>query len=154
MKRVINGMTYNTDTATKLAQKTWESPFGRTGAKGVRTLYQTKGGAFFLFEENTEGIWNERAGEYEVKTTCAFIPINRKYAEEWILEGKEAKIFNNPFGDPPEAAADASTGETMLVRMPPALKRQIEEAAKANDVSMNAFMLRCIEACMRERTAG
>jgi hypothetical protein len=42
MKRIINGMTYNTDTATRLAQKTWESPFGRTGAKGVRTLYQTK----------------------------------------------------------------------------------------------------------------
>jgi predicted HicB family RNase H-like nuclease len=89
-----------------------------------------------------------------VKTTYAFIPINRKYAEEWILEGKEAKIFNNSFGDPPEAAADSSTGETMLLRMPSALKRRIEEAAKADDVSMNAFMLRCIESCLRERTAG
>ena len=51
MKRIVDGLTYNTDTSTLLAKAEWEfnnqfSPY--YGAECGGQLYQTRGGAFFL----------------------------------------------------------------------------------------------------------
>ena len=50
--------------------------------------------------------------------------------------------------DPPEAEAEAEAGATIYIRVPAALKRRVDEAAKAEGVSGNLWAMRCIERCL------
>src|SRR4029077_5733190 len=50
MKRIIDGVTYNTDTSTRLAQSEYETEYSHEEKSCIGTLYQTRGGAFFVHE--------------------------------------------------------------------------------------------------------
>ncbi len=60
----------------------------------------------------------------------------------------DVEIFRNPFEDPPEAEAEAKPGATIYIRVPASLKRSVDEAAKAADVSGNVWAMRCVERCL------
>ena len=143
MKRIVNGVTYNTDTSTRLAQASWE----QDGEQFVGTLYQTRGGAFFVDEENTSQVWNESERAYEEKKRNSFLPLSPDGAHKWLLEG-DVEIFSNPFDDPPEATAEAEPGATIYVRVPASLKRRVDEAASKDGVSGNVWAMRCLERCL------
>jgi predicted HicB family RNase H-like nuclease len=142
MKRIINGATYNTDASVRLARSEWEDDGQVTG-----TLYQTRGGAFFVVEEFTNKQWCEGEGRYTSEPKYHFQTLSREDANEWLLEG-EVEIFHNPFEDMPEAAADDHDGATLYVRVPASLKRSADEAAREVKVSTNAWAMRCIERCL------
>ncbi len=143
MKRIVNGVTYNTDTSTRLAQASWE----RDDEQFVGTLYQTRGGAFFVDEEITSQVWNESERAHEAKVWHAFEPLSPKDAHKWLLEG-DVEIFSNPFDDPPEASAEAEPGATIYIRVPASLKRRVDEAARKDGVSGNVWAMRCLERCL------
>jgi hypothetical protein len=145
MKRIVNGVTYNTATATALARSECTGDDGPVQA----TLYQTRGGAFFVDYEITREVWNEREQEHQTKITNTFEPLSREKAHEWILEG-DIEIFNNPFDDPPEATAEADPGATIYIRVPASLKRNVDDAAKAAKTSGNVWAMRCVEKCLKE----
>jgi hypothetical protein len=142
MKRIVNGVTYNTDTSTALARCTWE--LEDTTAEG--TLYQTRGGAFFVDEEETRLIWNERRQERQTKVTNTFIPMSAEQAQKWMMEG-EVEVFRNPFEDPPEATAESEPAATLYMRVAPALKKQVDEFAAESGLSTNSLATRCMERC-------
>jgi hypothetical protein len=50
-------------------------------------------------------------------------------AQKWMMEG-EVEVIDNPFEDPPEAAEEVETGSTVYVRVPPSLKRSIDQEAR------------------------
>ena len=149
MKRIVNGVTYDTETATKLAQAEWEEGGGDiiTG-----TLYQTRGGAFFAYKEISSKVWSHRARGHITKVRHECEPLSPEDAHKWLLEG-DVEIFANPFDDPPEATAEAEPGATIYIRVPASLKRRVEQAAEKENVSGNAWAMRCIESCLLKQGA-
>jgi hypothetical protein len=146
MKRIINGVTYNTDASVRLARSEWEEDDGQV----TGTLYQTRGGAFFVVEEFTSKQWSEGEGRYTYERKYRWQTLSREDANAWLLEG-EVDIFHNPFNELPEAIADDHDGATLYVRVPASLKRSVDEAASEAKVSSNTWAMRCIESCLDKR---
>jgi predicted HicB family RNase H-like nuclease len=143
MKRIVNGVTYNTATSTRLAECRWS----RDDDEIFGTLYQTRGGAFFADEEITRQIWNEDERTHQREMRHSFEPLSPEGAHKWLLDG-DVEIFSNPFDDPPEATAEAESGATIYIRVPASLKRAVDDAAKAAKVSGNVWAMRCLEKCL------
>jgi hypothetical protein len=51
MKRLIDGVSYNTDTATLLARSDYEGDWNNNTCPVEGELFQTRGGAFFIVEK-------------------------------------------------------------------------------------------------------
>ena len=85
MKRIIDGVTYNTDTSTRLAQSEYETEYNHESKPCIGTLYQTRGAAFFVHEainigwvdELQEEIWRNR-----------FIALSESEAQKWLMTGE------------------------------------------------------------------
>jgi predicted HicB family RNase H-like nuclease len=148
MKRIIDGMTYNTDTSTRIAEAKWEDD----GVSHDGVLYQTRGGAFFVDYETVKQVWNQRNEQHEERIEHTFEPMSQEEAHKWMLEG-DVEIFNNPFEDPPEAASEGEAGATLYLRVPASLKRRVDDAAKFESLSGNAWMMRCLERCLEDVAA-
>jgi predicted HicB family RNase H-like nuclease len=149
MKRIVDGVTYNTDTATRLARSVWEDT---PGEEVTGILYQTRGGAFFVHTYAEKEVWIERIGGTEKREVSQFEPLSAKDAHEWIMTG-EVEVFSNPFEDPPEATAEPEPGATIYIRVPMALKKSVDEAARAASVSSNVWAMRCLERCVATQKA-
>jgi hypothetical protein len=55
--------------------------------------------------------------------------LSAKDAETWIMTGS-VEVFHNPFGEPPEAEAEDQPAATIYMRVPPSLKRRVDEAGR------------------------
>jgi hypothetical protein len=78
--------------------------------------------------------------------------------DQWLPDGAvdgEVKVFSNPFEDPPEATAEPEPGATIYIRVPMALKRSVDEAARAANLSSNVWVMRscCAMAPTSDTTA-
>lgn len=111
------------------------------------TLYQTRGGAYFVHEARTKERWIERDREYVEKVDHTFQPLSPEEAQKWMMTG-EVEVFHSPFEDPPEATAEPEPGATLYVRMPASLKSRIDEAARQQGLSANVWAMRCLERCV------
>jgi predicted HicB family RNase H-like nuclease len=145
MKRIVNGVTYNTETSTRLARRRFQR--STEAEKLIETLYQTRGGAFFIVERRKTVQWDEREKESVDRVERTFRPASSDEARRWMLVG-EVHVFRNPFGDPPEAAAEAEPGATIYIRVPATLKRDADNAAQKQKLSGNVWAMRCIESCL------
>jgi predicted HicB family RNase H-like nuclease len=152
MKKIIDGVTYNTATSTTLAVSRWRDEHRNTDNEA--TLYVTRLGAYFLDiattgyrrEQYEDGyIWAEKEATHD------FEPMTADDAQKWLMESK-ADIHYNPFGDTPEAAAETGTAASVYLRIPAALKEQIDAAAKAAGQSRNEWAIRCFEGCVSRPT--
>ncbi len=158
MKRIIKGVTYNTDTGTKLAESSSSEGFEVGGDPenyheriNTVTLYQTRGGAYFHTEEFFNVKDPHGDGYEEYGRGSALYPIETDDAHNFIVSNSgEVDVFHNPFGDPPEAEGDhkPQTEATIYARVPASLKARIEEAADSVDLSMNSYVIRCLEKCL------
>ncbi len=132
-KRIIDGKTYNTETATLIAGRdTDERQFTYCDY-----LYQTRFGAFFRYT-SLDGA-NE--DDYE-----RIIPMTPEDARKWLEENYsyEPELIERYFGEMPEAGA----GEVKFtLRMPESLRNRLAARAVANKQSLNAWMVRCLEGC-------
>jgi predicted HicB family RNase H-like nuclease len=127
MKRIIDGVTYNTATAVKIAHS-------RKGNDRYdhATMFQTRKGAFFFCLHSSE----KKAGHLQVgyEDHEKFL----EYADE---------VYINPFSSPP---AEAQREVAIFVRAPESLKRSVERAAQEQGVSVNHLTVRCLEKCLSE----
>jgi hypothetical protein len=130
MKRIIDGKTYNTDTATLVA-RSW-------GNDMREDLYVTRGGAFFV--RITE------PGEAD-----RLSPMDRERVDEWLGAGEIELLDNTIFAEPEEAAEEREPEATIYVRVPRSLKGRIEAEAKDDELSVNAWVMRCVERCAGRR---
>ena len=145
MKRIVDGVTYNTETSS-LARKASDSRRGPIREIGRDPLSNT-GGAFFIVERRETVEWNKSEQEAELRVRRTFVPVSAERAQSWMLEG-EVHVFRNPFGDPPEAIAEAKPGATIYIRVPATLKRAADAAASEQKLSGNVWAMRCIERCL------
>jgi hypothetical protein len=142
MKRVIDGKTYNTDTAAKVARYEYVDP---DDYETEATVYVTAGGAFFVVHE-----W-----EVDGKPKVYFEETTRERIAT-LLAGSKRHVDNIEVIDekvlepPPEAAAETESSATVYVRVPASLKRRVDESAAEAKLSGNAYMLRCMESCLKD----
>jgi len=144
MKRIINGLTYNTATSTLLARAEWQvsDPFDpHDGRERQAELYQTRGGAFFLAITTEIPADSDRDARQKVE----FEVMTDGQAREWMLGENDVEVFKNPFEDPPEAGAEQEPGTTIYLRVPPALKKAVADAAEIAGISLNEWAIRCFE---------
>jgi hypothetical protein len=152
MKRVINGVSYNDRTATLVAKNSWEESGGLV--KYTSLLYQTRGGAFFLHNHKREREWSQEDDAYRIEEIDSFEPMTRNEAHNWVLEGDDIELIDDRIFDAvPEATAETPAGATLFIRLPTSLKERIEADAKARGLSVNAAVMRCLEACLSKDSA-
>lgn len=135
-KRIIDGKTYNTETATQIAgwdQDEHQYTYGNY-------LFQTRHGAFFRY------ISLDGASEDDYER---IIPLSPDEARKWLEEtvSWDPDLIEKFFGEMPEAGS----GEVKFtLRMPESLRARLAEKAEANKQSLNAWMVRCLETCAGE----
>lgn len=134
-KRIIDGKTYNTETATQ--HYGWADPNDDVPYESGTALYQTRFGAFFLysfFENMGEDDWEK------------IEPMTPDQAQAWLEEHAawDTGLIERLFGEMPEAG---SAEVRYTLRMPESLRDRLAERAKANDQSLNAWIIRCLESC-------
>lgn len=135
VKRIIDGKTYNTETATQLGG--WADGESRTYGD---YLYQTRFGAFFRYT------FLDGADEDDHDTIT---PLTPDEAQKWLEEKMSwnPNLIESLFGEMPEGGA----GEVKFtLRMPESLRDRLAARAKENTQSLNAWMVRCLEQCAGE----
>ena len=130
-KRIIDGKTYNTETATQIAG--WsgdDGPYERGSF-----LYQTRFGAFFAYE------YLDGSGEDDFER---MEPLTPEQARAWLEKNAsyDVALIERLFGEMPE---DGSGETKFTLRMPDSLRDRLAERAKANRQSLNAWIVRCLE---------
>lgn len=75
MKRIVNGVTYNTDLVTIIGRSVWDDE----EFSNESTLYVTRGGAYFVVFSEEKKVWSERDHEYQ---TRELVTVHPKSAEE------------------------------------------------------------------------
>jgi len=130
-KRIIEGKTYNTETATQLGY--WDG----ADTPLVQALYQTRHGAFFLYSlDETKHTSDPR---YEQIT-----PREPHEAQKWMEQYCSAEALERVFGEMPEAG---ETEARFTLRLPETLRKRLAALAEERRQSLNAWILRCLEAC-------
>jgi predicted HicB family RNase H-like nuclease len=158
MKRVIDGVTYNTDTATLIARAEEDRDFNQYSNEPAVSLeiglYQTRGGAFFL-HTSTETSRQNAEGEWRDVVRNEFEPLTASEARHWIANSQyQVEVITDVFGEPPEAAVEDTAGATLYIRIPASLKEQIETTAETEKLSVNSWVMRCMESCLVSRKSG
>jgi hypothetical protein len=140
MKRIINGRTYDTDNANLVAENTQHDSRGQT----VRSaLYRAHDGVFFAVDEierehRNNGDWHARKSyEWEVVGDAGDA---RRFCEKRCLT-----IFENIEDVLPEAHFDHQSGVTISMQLPTSLRSQMMAESRKQNISLNAFALRCVE---------
>jgi hypothetical protein len=151
MKRVIDGVAYNTLTSVKIATKEWEEADGngRINNRTQQGIYQTRGGALFLTEEKMWETWNADEQAYDADSLADITPLTRDEAKGWMLSGQHEVFDETIFGKAPEAVDEAEQAATVYLRIPKSLKDRMEAAAKVQNASVNAWLTRCAEGCLK-----
>jgi HicB family len=132
-KRIIDGKTYNTETATRI--EGWDEEY--YGITYGLYLYQTRFGAFFEFK------FSDGQDEEDYET---IIPLSADDARRWLEKHfpQNTDIFEKLFGEMPEAGS----GEIKFtLRLPESLRNKLAARAEENKQSLNAWMVRCLERC-------
>ena len=130
-KRIIDGKTYNTETATEIVGWDHGEPF----ASGVH-LYQTRFGAFFRYSYRD-------TGEDDSETIT---PLTADEVRIWLEKNASGRpeLIEFLFGEMPEAGM----GEIKFtLRLPESLRNKLAARAVENKQSLNAWMVRCLERC-------
>ena len=136
MKRIIDGKTYNTETATQIGTEyTTDSK-----PNCFERLYQSRHGAYFLHRRD-EG-WIEEIGEFGSFERIE--PKTHAEAQRWMEDRLEflPALIEEHFGKMPEAGQDESR---FTLRIPAVLKGKIDRLASDRNQSTNAWMIRCLE---------
>ena len=137
-KRIIDGKTYNTETAAQIHGWSEEESSFQKGDY----LFQTRFGAFFRFR------YFESHGQGDHETIVPYTPDE---ARQWLEENAndEPEVIERLFGEMPEAGS----GEIKFtLRLPESLRDRLAARAKANEQSLNAWMVKCLESCAADQS--
>jgi hypothetical protein len=124
-KRIINGKSYNTDTAVLVHEVSAREDMIYDG------LYQTKHGAYFRY-------WYD-----EEREAGGIMPLSDDEAQRWLERHKApAYLIERYFGDLPEGGA---AEVRITVRLPGNLYSRVAISAAAANLSLNSYLMRLLE---------
>jgi len=130
-RRIIEGKTYNTETATQLGY--WDGG----DLPILEALYQSRHGAFFLYSlEETRRTSDPRHER--------IIPLEPQDAQKWMEQHCPPEVIERIFGEMPEAGEAEAR---ITLRLPETLRKRLVALAEERGQSLNAWILRCLEMC-------
>ena len=104
MKKVIDGKTYNTETACKLGARDNGYRNHRDFNYCCETLYQTKKGNYFIFGEGgAESKYKKQLSYNEWGAGEHIVPISIEEAKSWVKKHLNAEEYAKIFDEPEEA---------------------------------------------------
>jgi predicted DNA binding CopG/RHH family protein len=125
VKRIIDGVTYDTDTATQVFSDVSDNPF----SLGYWGMFQTRHGAFFKVVCGHDG------------ETYTFTPLTDDDARK-LLERHANHLVEQYFGQFPEYG---SAEKRLTIRIPIGLARRVEAAAANLKLDVNKYVQRTLE---------
>jgi hypothetical protein len=128
VKRIIDGMTYNTETATRVAVG---GPPGEWSFASWE-LYRSRHGSFFKVVTDHDG------------NSQMLTPLTDAEAQV-LLQKLEPSLVDSVFGPFPEAGA---AERRLTIRVPANLAERMQAAAHAKGQSLNSYAMRCFEKCV------
>lgn len=102
MKQIINGKTYNTETATELGHY-WNGRSDSDFSHISESLYRTKNGQYFLAGEGGPMTRYSRPVGDMTGGGKGIIPLSESEAREWMERYCDADEYIAAFGEPEEA---------------------------------------------------
>ena len=127
MKRIIDGQSYNTETSTTV----FVIGHGHPDSHAWLGLYQTRAGAFFKIMVDHHG----ELAEFEPISDSEAQKLTEKYANHLV-----EKYF--------DVVEGWSAERRLTIRLPINLARRVEEAAAAEDESVNTYVMRALESAV------
>ena len=153
IKKIIAGKTYNTDTASLLSLYAYD----KTRDEYLHmweSLYQTRGGAFFLVAEGMSGhtpYGAELPGTNDVIRGHVLLPLDTQQVKRWLEIRDLVDDYDEIFGIPDEADnEDRSTSHVMTLRLPHRLVKKIDSLREDKE-SLQSFVQKAVEAACRSR---
>jgi hypothetical protein len=149
VKRIVNGKTYNTETASLIARYEADHYNQRMNRRSeIETwIYRTEAGAFFQVLDET--IIDLMAESMPPISRIAVQPLSRTELDRLIANsGFDIEIIDETLlPPPPEAGAedDEAATATMYLRLPPSLKARCEAAARKGQQSANLWARQALE---------
>jgi predicted HicB family RNase H-like nuclease len=128
-KRIIDGKTYNTETAALLGE--WEPDL----APIMEALFKTRHGAYFLY------VYRELEPDESIE------PLEPESAQKWMENHCRAELVEAEFGEMPEAG---NSEARITLRIPETLRKRLVLVAEGRKQSLNAWIQRCLERCVEE----
>lgn len=132
-KRIIDGKTYNTETATQLGRWQVDEP------PREETLFKTRHGAYFLH------VFLDMVPDERIE------PLEPEGAQKWMEQHCHPDLTEAEFGEMPEAGDPEAR---ITLRIPETLHRRLAAIAKDRKQSLNAWIQRCLERCAAEADAA
>jgi predicted HicB family RNase H-like nuclease len=126
VKRIIDGQTYNTETATEVI-----GGDNSEYSSAWWALYQTRAGVFFKVVIDHDG-----------ETVLDFRGLSDEQAAKLVAERAPHLLEKYFAGMFPEAG---SAERRLTVRLPINLAKRVEAAASAKGASVNAYVMRALE---------
>jgi hypothetical protein len=146
MKRIVKGITYDTDTSTMVARRRNHYPAvaGRAAETVVRVLYQARSGTFFIHHA-MQAERHTSSGRLEPVERHEFEAIGREEASAWVASGDVELLSPGALGEPATPAGEPETLTTFYIRVPLSLRTRAEKIAARQELSLNAWATGCIE---------
>ena len=166
MKRIIDGNTYNTETATVIYQDIKfvdlaehveaESEDSRDFAH-VETLYQTRRGDYFLVVTEPQANF-DRGRPKGVRHVERLEPLTRDYALDWLRSHRFLAVRYEQLVyrlKDYQRAKERTEKSAVFLRIPQSLKERLEACAKNKGQSLNTWVMRRLEqAALDEEMSG
>lgn len=153
LKKIINGKTYNTSTASLLSTYAYDKTRDEY-AWQWEYLYQTRSGAFFLVGEGLSGYTPFGAllpGTNDYIRGHALLPLEVHQAKKWLEIRDCVEDYAEIFGMPGEATdEDKSSSFVMTLRLPWRLAEKMKMLCKDNE-SLQSFVQNAVEAACKQR---
>ncbi|MCH7914631.1 MAG: toxin-antitoxin system HicB family antitoxin [Deltaproteobacteria bacterium] len=148
MKRIINGKTFNSETATtvfRLEKK--ERGASRSeeidGYLDSETLYRTRQGNFFLVDTEIKTNFDKEGFPLGAGPVKRLKPLTPEGALNWLRSHNVSEEqIRQQFGD---HLKDMTEESTVYLRVPQSLKLRLEACANNKGQSLNTWVMRCLE---------
>jgi hypothetical protein len=150
MKRIIDGITYNTDTATFLCGIECSTEYQNDLDWHDTSLYLTRTGRFFLQGEgNACSMWARAIGSGSKTGGEGILPCTPEEAREHLERADEWEEIERLFPKDRDDRGDEIDDEVRsTLRLPRSLQQRVSDAAAAKCQSVNAYVMRALEAAL------
>ncbi len=148
MKRIINGKTFNSATATVIFRlENQEKGALRSeeinGYLDMETLYRTRQGYFFLVDTEIESNFDKEGFPVGAGPVERLKPLTPEGALNWLRSHHVSEEqIRQQFGDHLKHMTEEST---IYLRVPQSLKLRLEACADNKGQSLNTWVMRCLE---------
>ena len=138
MKKIINGKSYDTDTARELAEY-WNG-YGRSDFRWtIETLYIKKTGEYFLFGQGGPMTKYSESSGGLVTNGKEIFPLTLKEAKEWAEENIDGDTYEKIFGEV-EEEEDVEQQQQFAVLLPVTMLDNLKKKKAETGINISALI--------------